>query len=96
MSDSSPDDELPAFPQPSPAWFLRWFTGVARRRIRSSFHEVRLSKTSAIPDSDSAVVLYGNHPSWWDPLVGLIIRDVRFPERMPFTPIDAEMLHQYG
>ncbi|MEO0445516.1 MAG: lysophospholipid acyltransferase family protein [Verrucomicrobiota bacterium] len=75
---------------------MRWFTGVARRRIRSSFHEVRLSKTSAIPDSDSAVVLYGNHPSWWDPLVGLIIRDVRFPERMPFTPIDAEMLHQYG
>ena len=41
------------------------------------------------------LVLYTNHASWWDPLVGLIVKAEFFPDRTLFTPIDATMLERY-
>lgn len=41
------------------------------------------------------MVVYTNHASWWDPLVGLVLKSEFFPQRMLFTPIDAAMLARY-
>ncbi len=35
-----------------------------------------------------------NHPSWWDPLVGLILSE-RFPGRTHYAPIEAAALARY-
>lgn len=42
------------------------------------------------------MVIYSNHASWWDPLVCLVLKAHRFPERQAFTPIDAAALERYG
>lgn len=75
---------------------LRLFTRhVKRFYLARNFHAVRLSRSSRpgpIPDGPLIVVL--NHPSWWDPLVGLVLTEL-FPNRAHFTPMDADALSRY-
>ena len=62
------------------------------------FHAVRLSK-SRRPDPvtirDKPLILYFNHPSWWDPLVCLRLAQQLWPERRHYGPIDANALGKY-
>ena len=44
------------------------------------------------PDGPLIVVL--NHPSWWDPLVGLVLTEL-FPDRAHYFPMDAHALQRY-
>ena len=75
---------------------LRWFTWYSRRYIRRHFHSLRVSLAGLPPDTRGLpLVIYTNHASWWDPLVGLVIKDTFFAERALFTPIDATMLARY-
>ncbi len=55
----------------------------------SSFHTAGLW---SLPEKPVVVVL--NHPSWWDPLICLVLSDL-FPGRNHFAPIDAEALKKY-
>jgi 1-acyl-sn-glycerol-3-phosphate acyltransferase len=41
------------------------------------------------------VVVFFNHPSWWDPLVALFLAQHLMPERRHYGPIDAEALGRY-
>ena len=41
------------------------------------------------------LVIYSNHASWWDPLVGLVLKSEFFADRTPFAPMDAAMLERY-
>jgi 1-acyl-sn-glycerol-3-phosphate acyltransferase len=41
------------------------------------------------------MVFYANHPSWWDPLVAIALRNRFFPEHRAFAPIDAAALQKY-
>lgn len=45
-----------------------------------------------LPDGPVVVVL--NHPSWWDPLICLVLSDL-FPNRVHYAPIDSASLEQY-
>lgn len=84
--------ELPAL---SPL-LLRWFTWYCRRYIRRHFHSLRISIAGLPPDTAGhPLVIFTNHASWWDPLVGLVIKDECFRGRTMFTPIDAAMLRRY-
>ncbi len=85
-------------PEPSP-WILPWFTGLARRRLRATFHRLRVTRdafdvTSLSPDKP--LVIFANHAAWWDPLVALTVRSILFPSRTPYAPIDAAMLEEYA
>lgn len=40
-------------------------------------------------------MIYTNHASWWDPLVGLLIACDYFPHRKSYAPIDAEAVQKY-
>jgi 1-acyl-sn-glycerol-3-phosphate acyltransferase len=53
---------------------------------------LRRKPTASFDGLPSIVVL--NHPSWWDPLVGLMVAR-RFPGREHFAPIDARALGKY-
>ena len=40
-------------------------------------------------------MVYLNHPSWWDPLVCLVLAHRCFPGRAAFAPMDAAQLERY-
>lgn len=75
---------------------VRW---IFRRQLRKNFHQVRVAKESFAAQelpADQPVVAFGNHPSWWDPLVTVAAERYYFPGRFSYAPIDAVMLEKYG
>ena len=61
------------------------------------FSGVRLSR-GCIPHDPVGrpVVVYTNHPSWWDPALIMLVSPKLFPGRIGFGPMDAEALARYG
>ncbi len=80
----------------STTW-LRFFRFVLQRQLRRSFHSVRLAKPGVprVPD-DLPLIVYFNHPSWWDGVLVPIVADRLFPSRRVFGPIDDAALQRYG
>ena len=92
-NQSRPAEE--AGPAISP-WLLRWFIAYSRRYLRRHFHSLRVARDGfPPPDTARALVLYGNHSSWWDPLVGLVLKAEFFGGRNAFAPMDAAALQKY-
>lgn len=84
-------------PQVSPL-LLSMFGKYCERFLARNFHAVRLSKSQR-PDPVAVrgkpLVVYFNHPSWWDPLICLQLAAQLFPERRHYGPIDASALGKY-
>lgn len=72
------------------ARYARWYIG-------RSFRAVRISAAGAAPDVLAArpIVVCLNHPSWWDPLIGLTLARSVWPGRRHYAAIDADALRQY-
>ena len=47
-------------------------------------------------DANLPLVIYSNHASWWDPLVGLLLARDFLPRKSVFAPMDAVALERYG
>jgi len=76
-------------------WRVKWFTRYFRRWLRKGFHAVRLSRTGKPPKLHGKPVLVVlNHPSWWDPLLGMVLADLLVGYKH-YVPIDAAALRQY-
>ena len=75
----------------------RWFTWYAQRFLRNHFHAVRLMRGSEPPTipADEPLIVYCNHPSWWDPMTGIFLARHFWPDRNHYWPIDAVMLRKY-
>jgi len=71
-------------------WYLRWF-------FYRRFHAVRLSR-SGLPHGIEGrpVIIYCNHPSWWDPALYILLCVKLFPGRPGYGPMDAKALGKYG
>lgn len=84
-----------AVPKISP-WLAAWFGRYAHGYVRRHFHAVRVSR-AGMPARDFAepLVVFGNHSSWWDPLIGLILARRFFPNRELFAPMDEAALARY-
>jgi 1-acyl-sn-glycerol-3-phosphate acyltransferase len=80
------------------AWLVRGFVGYSRRLMRKHFHafavDSRALSENPVPP-DSALIVYANHPGWWDPLVAVLLKERFFPQRHLFAPIDQEALEKY-
>ena len=87
-------DSSPAVSPLLVSMFGRYCEGYLARH----FHAVRLSKTQR-PDPVAVrgkpLVVYFNHPSWWDPLICLQLAAQFFPDRTHYGPIDAKTLGKY-
>lgn len=83
-------------PNPS-KWWVRAFAWYGLRYVRKHFNAVRLSRSGTFPDipDGTPVVVYLNHASWWDPMIGMVAWHFLFRQRKVFTPIDADALEQY-
>lgn len=76
-------------------WLIGWFRWYVRRFVRRNFHAVRLSKTSASwPTAITPLVVVLNHPSWWDPMLAVLLTDA-FPNAEHYGAIDAEAVEKY-
>ncbi|MBC7928198.1 MAG: lysophospholipid acyltransferase family protein, partial [Bryobacteraceae bacterium] len=76
---------------------LTVFSGYVDWYLRRNFHCVRVAGSSyARVASGRPFLVYVNHPSWWDPLVGLEVAMYLFPDWAHYAPIDAEALRRYG
>ena len=42
------------------------------------------------------VIIYSNHPSWWDPALYILLCTLLFPGRRGYGPMDAKALGKYG
>lgn len=76
---------------------LRWFTWHSRRYVRRHFNSLRIAR-SELPTlaSEKPLVIFSNHASWWDPLVGLLLGAEFLPGKNIFAPMDATALERYG
>jgi 1-acyl-sn-glycerol-3-phosphate acyltransferase len=74
---------------------VKWFTWYARRFLRKNFHAVRLALGARPVDpGDGPLVVVLNHPSWWDPMISLLLATL-LPERACYAPMDAAGLASY-
>ncbi|WP_299837467.1 lysophospholipid acyltransferase family protein [uncultured Jannaschia sp.] len=75
---------------------VRFFNGVMRRQMRRAFRGVRVLRAGR-PDvpADRPVVVYGNHPGWWDPAFFIVLQETLFPGRQGYGPMEATALERY-
>lgn len=84
-----------AVPAPTP-WLLRGFRGYLRRYLGRHFHAVRLSSAGLPPAvPDGPLVVFANHPSWWDPMLFFLMAAYAYPGRQHYGPMDAAALSRY-
>jgi 1-acyl-sn-glycerol-3-phosphate acyltransferase len=76
---------------------LALFRGYLHVRFWRRFSAVRLSR-GGIPDRHAGrpLVIYTNHPSWWDPALFILVSPKLFPARLGFGPMEATQLQRYG
>ena len=72
------------------AFYLRWAAGRRFRAIRLSGTD-----TDTLP-RDRPLIVFGNHPSWWDPATYILLADLRFRGRPGYGPMEQEALGRYG
>lgn len=73
----------------------RWFMAYVRWYLRRQFHALRLLKGTAPEIEGHPVIIYTNHPGWWDPLVFLTLADTLYPNRINYGPIESRALGRY-
>lgn len=77
-------------------YFVRLFGGVMARAMARDFHAVRITADGPpAADADRPIVVYANHPSWWDPAFMIVLATRLFGERPGFGPIDVTALSRY-
>jgi len=69
--------------------YLRWY-------VRRHFHAIRVANLGRIPRQAHPLILFSNHASWWDPLVGLLLAQAAMPERDHYAPMDETALAHYA
>jgi 1-acyl-sn-glycerol-3-phosphate acyltransferase len=90
-------DRAKQAPEISPL-LLPMFERYAGRNLARHFHAFRLSQAQR-PDPlairGKPLIVYFNHPSWWDPLVCLRLAEQFFPDRKNYAPMDAAALSKH-
>lgn len=70
-------------------WYLRWF-------FWRNFHAVRMAGGDAPRVApDRPLIIYTNHPSWWDPALFILVSSTTLRDRTGFGPMEAEALGRY-
>jgi 1-acyl-sn-glycerol-3-phosphate acyltransferase len=78
-------------------WLTRLFAAYSERLVRRSFHSVSLLGVVDLGTlANRPLVIYANHPSWWDPLTGLVAWRRLFADRIPYAPIDSVAVEKYA
>ena len=75
---------------------LLFFRLIVRGHFWWHFRAVRLSRASHLASfHEERLIVYGNHSSWWDPMVMVLLGAKLMRQRKHYAPIDAEALKRY-
>ena len=76
---------------------VAFFSAIMARQIAASFRAVRLARPG-LPDlpQDRPLVVFSNHPSWWDPAFYIVLHSRLLAPREGYGPMDEAMLRRYG
>jgi 1-acyl-sn-glycerol-3-phosphate acyltransferase len=90
---STPEVEVVAARSPA---LCSFFGAVMRRLMQRHFHAVRVAKAGPprLPERHTAIV-YGNHPSWWDPALFIVLTTTLLRGRKGYGPMEAAQLERY-
>ncbi len=80
---------------PSPA-LLSLFARYLRWYIPQSFHALRLAHPERFPRHAERLIVCLNHPSWWDPIVSIVLSRFLLPGTDHYAPMEASALRRYG
>ncbi len=69
--------------------YLRWY-------LQRHFHGVRVANADRIPAKAFPLILFGNHASWWDPLIAMLLGQTILPDRDHYAPMDQTALEHYS
>ena len=74
---------------------MQFFRRVVRRYFRRHFRSVQAQHAGRLRDFNGPLIVYGNHSSWWDPMLIVLLGELLLPGRRHYAPIDARALEQY-
>ncbi|MDQ2775250.1 MAG: lysophospholipid acyltransferase family protein [Acidobacteriota bacterium] len=75
---------------------LRWFAKYVGFYLSRNFHGIHLLRLTHIEQLEGWPLLVClNHPSWWDPLMGVYLSQRFFAHRQQYSPIAAAGLAKY-
>ncbi len=95
MNNTTESERDGAAPEFSP-FLHRLFLVYLRGYFRKSFSAVRISRQGKAPDPGTKpLIVYANHPSWWDPIHFTLLGSLVLPERRVYGPLDATALTKY-
>jgi 1-acyl-sn-glycerol-3-phosphate acyltransferase len=76
---------------------VRFYVTIFERMLRKEFHAVRVAN---LPERTvfqrPQLVVYTNHPSWWEGVTFLFLAHRLLSDRKVYTPVDAAMVERYG
>ncbi len=74
----------------------RGFRRYVRRFVRANFNAVRVSGHESLRGLENrSVLMFVNHPGWWDPMTAVLMTQLFFPGKRFAAPMDAEALRSY-
>lgn len=85
----------PAAPFPVPIRreiYVRRFLSISRFLLKRVFHRLDLELQEDILENPGPLIIYANHPSFWDPLTSVLAAQSIFPSHKLFGPIEREAL----
>ena len=74
---------------------VAFFARIMTQTVARDFHAVRGSGELPEAPASRPVVIYANHPSWWDTALFVVLTSRCFPGRQGYGPIDVEALARY-
>ena len=79
------------------AFLLRGMSRYLRWHLGKTFRAVRVARDGLPePAIGRPLIVFGNHPGWWDPVLFLLLAGWLMPERACFGVMDADALEKYG
>ncbi len=88
---------MPDAPPRSPLLW-RFMVGYFDRFLRRHLDALRLARWGLPPGTETPdpIVVYLNHPAWWDAAVVILLAGRLYPAHESHAPFDATMLERYG
>lgn len=95
------DTEERILPDRYSARFFVFFSRYVRRMFRKGFHGVHLEPDSIevlreLNEHHGPAIALGNHPGWWDPMVGVLLTREYLPDRPMLAAMDRTELERFG
>jgi len=82
----------------SQKWLVDGFCWYTKRMVAKQFMsfgvQAELLEASEVHEQ-TPIIAYANHPSWWDPIVAMLLQRAYFSNRTFYAPIDADALEKY-